>query len=141
MKKGLGPRVKGSRAVSILSLSAVLASLLWPVPGFAGKTALSEDDMDGITANGESLVIQANSSGAPNTITVNDAMSANLRVGQGAQNNLKTLIVNTVVGDQLIANALNMGAMNQGTRGAISQTNLFDQSWGGMMLSVMQRQP
>ncbi len=118
------------KGIKILALLAIVSSLLWAVPAFAGKATLNEDDMDGITAAGEPKIIDAISSTGANVITFNEAVSVSPNGwGQGGQNSLKALILNNVVGEQSIATALNIATTSQGIRGA-SQTNSIDQSWG-----------
>ncbi len=109
-------------------LLALMASFLWSVPAFAGKAALSENDMDGITAAGEPKVIDADAGPGTNLVSYLENTTLDMGFGEGAQNNLKALILNNVLGEQSVATALNVGT-GGGSRSG-SQANSIDQSWG-----------
>ncbi len=111
----------------LLALSAVL---FWVVPSFAGKTVLSEDELDQLTAAGQPTVIQA--SGTTNTITLSDTNRAQLVLGADFQAGLKALTVNNTVGENEVSSQGNVMASNS-TNSQSSQTNTINQSWGSVL--------
>ncbi len=111
-------------------LLALVAVLFWVVPSFAGKVALTEDELDQLTAAGQPTVIQA--SAATNVVTLTDAMSAQLAIGAFGQTSLKALTVNNIVGENEVSTQGNVISEN-GAPSAGSQSNSINQSWGSVL--------
>jgi hypothetical protein len=137
-------------------LAAVAILLYFAAPSFA-KKALNEGDLDRITAAGEPTIIQVSgvSIEASSVITTNgagvetvtggdatlevsysDTDASELTLGDNAQNNLRALVLNNVIGENQIANALNIisGGSVSGT-GQGSQANTVTQSWGAVKVT------
>jgi len=123
---------------------AVLAMLLGAVPAFAGKKALSENDLDLVTAAGQPAVLiaatftyQTTSSGVTSTfsgagaVTFNASQEYSLTAGSTSQASLRALVLNNVVGENQVANALNIQAAPGS--GSPSQSNEINQSWGSTL--------
>lgn len=109
---------------------ALLAVFLWVVPSFAAKQALNEDDLDRITAAGEPSFIQITNSAdstATVVLTFDNADVTSLDVATASQTTLRALTVNNIVGENQIANALNVKANGSG-----NQSNTVLQSWGSI---------
>jgi len=115
---------------------AALAMLLGAVPAFAGKKALSENDMDLVTAAGQPEVLIAGTAffGGPSTFTPSGPVT--LTVSQdltfaplgSAQTKLRALTLNNVVGENELATVMNIQASPGGSTAA--QANTVEQSWG-----------
>jgi hypothetical protein len=110
----------------LLALSAVL---FWSVPSFAGKTVLSEDELDQLTAAGQPTVIQA--SGTTNTITLSDTNRAQLVLGGDFQAGLKALTVNNTLGENEVSSLGNIASSLGNNTG--KQENTINQSWGSVL--------
>lgn len=107
----------------ILSLVALVAVFL-AAPSAMAKKALSEDELDLITAAGQPKIIQTGTG----TITFTDSPVFTLSLGTDAQRSLSALTVNNVAGEVQLANAINVGTVMFGNGPA--QANSITQSWG-----------
>jgi hypothetical protein len=110
---------------------AVVAVLFLAGPSFAKKAKLSEDDLDRITAAGQPKIIQLSNVSASGDIslTFDDLESTILTLDPDSQTNLRALTLNNIVGENQIANGLNIFS----TRGGgVTQSNTILQSWGSI---------
>jgi hypothetical protein len=107
----------------ILSLIAFVAVFV-AAPSALAKKALSEDEMDLITAAGQPKIIQTGTG----SITFTDEPVSTLTLGTESQTSLTALVLNNVAGEAQLANALNVASVsfvNDST-----QANTITQSWG-----------
>ena len=112
-------------------LVALMAVFFCAFPAFAGKKVLSEEEMEAVTAAGEPTVIVASGfSGA--TATLSDEAVFNLNIPTDAQQGLRALTVQNVVGEvQLLVN-LNILSASKSVA-ATDQRNFSVQSWGSTL--------
>jgi hypothetical protein len=108
----------------ILSLVAFVAVFI-AAPSALAKKALSEDEMDLITAAGQPKIIQTGTG----DITFTDSPVNTLSLGTDAQRTLTALVLNNVAGEVQLANALNITVVGF-QNGILSQANTITQSWG-----------
>jgi hypothetical protein len=138
-------------------LAAVAILLYFAAPSFA-KKALNEGDLDRITAAGEPTIIQVSgvtieassvtttdgTTGAE-TVTGGDASlevsysdegPSEMTLGDNAQENLRALVLNNVIGENQIGNGINIisGTSGSGT-GQGGQNNSITQSWGAVKVT------
>ncbi len=111
-------------------LVALMAACVWTLPAFAGKKALSEADLDVVTAAGEPKVVQALASGvaAAAAAVLTSSHDSVLAINDSSQNSLRALTVNNVAGENLVATNINIQSTPGGPNGA--QTNSITESWG-----------
>jgi len=114
--------MKSLRYVVIIGLVALVAVFL-AAPSAMAKKQLTEAELDMVTAAGEPTVITASL-----TITYSDSTGTTLMIPTNAQTGMQALEVNNLVGEQQLANALNVESTS-GAAGA-SQRNRITQSWG-----------
>jgi len=107
----------------ILSL-VVLVAVFLAAPSAMAKKALSEDELDLITAAGQPKIIQTGTG----TITFTDSPVYTLSLGTNAQTQLSALTVNNIAGEVQLANGINIATIAFGN-GPI-QGNTITQSWG-----------
>lgn len=107
----------------ILSLVAFVAVFL-AAPSAMAKKALSEDELDLITAAGQPKIIQTGTG----TITFTDSPVYTLSLSSNSQSQLSALALNNVAGEVQIANGINVATVSFGN-GPI-QENSITQSWG-----------
>jgi len=143
----------------ILGLFAALAILLYSAaPSFAGKKALSEGDLDRITAAGEPTIVQVsgvvieatgiittdgtigaetmNGGNAELSVSYEDNENAELTLGDDAQNNLRALVLNNVIGENQIGNGINiLSGTSSSSTGQNGQNNHITQSWGAVKVT------
>jgi len=116
----------------VLALAAILAVSVWSAPAFAAK-ALSDDDLDQLTAAGEPKVLWAHGTdgGGGIAIATDDAVF-NLDIPTDSQKGLRALTVANVVGEaQLLVN-LNVASVANQLAGT-DQRNFSVQSWGSTL--------
>lgn len=115
-----------------LALAAVLTVALWSAPAFAAK-ALTDEDLDVVTAAGEPKVLWANGTETNGgTVEYIDDAVFNLDIPTDAQKGLRALTVANVVGEaQLLVN-LNVVSASNEIRGT-DQRNFSVQSWGSTL--------
>ncbi len=128
------------KKVGLFIFVAALAMLVGAMPAFAGKKALDEGDLDMITAAGQPLVVISGSAqlGATNTV-INPGSTVTLTLSQDieltidgtSQQNLRALVLNNVVGENSVANGLNIQASPGGA--PAPQSNEINQSWGSTL--------
>lgn len=105
--------------------SFVIAAAL-AAPSFAAKQAVSDEELDLVTAAGQPVVIS--SSGASSTVSFNSATTVALGILGTSQANLRALVLNNVAGENQVANGMNIQAGNANGQ----QTNTITQSWGAI---------
>jgi hypothetical protein len=118
-----------------LFLVVLAAALFLTLPAAAAPKALSEAEMDLVTAAGQPEVLIAGDVSsltgvtATGTVTLTGDLTFNIVLGTNAQANLRALILNNVVGENAVATGVNIQATNAG--GIVgSQSNDITQSWG-----------
>lgn len=123
------------KKLSFLIVLALVGAMVWTLPVLAAPKALSEAEMDAVTAAGQPEVLIAASFGATGgvsavgPVTLLGTLSYDLIAGTSAQQDLRALVVNNVVGENAVATALNIQS-TQATSPGGSQTNVITQSWG-----------
>lgn len=116
---------------TVVFLAVLLAAAALGQPAFAA-TALTDDDLDQVTAAGEPMVIIAESTAGFATAQFIDDAVFNLDIPTNAQTGLRALTVANVVGEaQLLVN-LNVLSASQQINGT-DQRNFSVQSWGSTM--------
>ncbi len=86
-----------------------MAALLFfwgAAPSFAGKEALSDQELDRATATGESDISQIK--GKTIEIGISDTPVANVNIMGNSQSQVHALTVNNAAGSNLIANGMNV---------------------------------
>jgi len=121
------------RKVGGLILVALVAAFLGALPAFGAKAPLTDDDLDGITAAGQPKVIQVEAESDDDDVDVDidltDEETAELSITGSAQESLRALTVNNVVGENTVANAMNIAAVFNFSAPS-DQSNEINQSWG-----------
>ncbi len=133
--------VETMKKVGLFIFVAALAMLVGAMPAFAGKQALSESDLDQITAAGQPEVLITSTvvfsggatgttfaDGGPITKTVNQDVEF-IPAGS-SQSNLRALTLNNVLGENSVATAMNIAATSTAST---SQRNTIEQSWGSTL--------
>jgi hypothetical protein len=121
------------RKLLLLALVAVIGAAVWTLPASAAPKALSEGEMDRVTAAGEPEVLISGNIGLDGLTIGGNAGDVTLKGTTEAiltilgQTNLRALTLNNVAGENQVANAVNITA---GTAIGGSQSNVIDQSWG-----------
>ncbi len=115
-----------NRFLWLLIVSLVVG--FWSMPAFAGKALLTDDALDAVTAGGDSQVVMASSGGTTDVNLVDNAQFL-LDIPTNAQQGLRALTVQNVVGEvQLLVN-LNVLSAQNNVNGT-DQRNFAVQSWG-----------
>ncbi|MBI4522534.1 MAG: hypothetical protein HY695_01840 [Deltaproteobacteria bacterium] len=114
-------------------LAAMVVALVWALPAYAGKATLSEAELDEVTAAGQPKIVisEVNTDVGTNSVSFIEALSVDLNLGNGAQNNLRALTLNNVLGENEVANAMNIVSTSQNAN--ITQANVIQQSWGSVL--------
>ncbi len=124
------------KKLGIVMLVAVLAAVAWTVPAFA-KSALNEQELDAITAAGEPevlLALGAATFGTSSSTIVGGTLSLLinsrtlvLALATSSQRDLRALTLNNILGENNVANAMNI----QSTSGTIggTQTITITANW------------
>lgn len=107
----------------IMSL-VVLVAVFLAAPSAMAKKQLTEDELEMITAAGQPMIIE----GGTGSINYTDTSAFDILLPTGAQENLMTLVLNNVVGENQLANAFNIQSSTATTSG--TQENTITQSWG-----------
>ena len=120
----------GNRMVRVMAVVVAMALGLWVSPALAGKLALNDAELDGVTAGGQSTIIQTGE-GSPVDFVDNSQFNLNFDVPD-AQAGMRALTIQNVVGElQLLVN-LNVLSAN-GNVAETDQRNFSLQSWGGTL--------
>jgi len=93
-------------------------------PSFAGKKAVSDDELDLVTAAGQPVIVQIGSG----TVTFNPSTTIQVTIQTGSQTNLRALVLNNVAGENQVANGINISGSSISSN--LAQTNTITQSWG-----------
>lgn len=126
------------KKLSFLVVLALVGAMVWTLPALAAPKALSEAEMDSVTAAGQPEVLIAASFGATGgfsaagAVTLLGTLTYDVAFGSSTQNDLRALVVNNVVGENAVATALNIQSTSASSPGG-SQTNLINQSWGSIV--------
>ncbi len=92
-------------------LIAAAFFFLSAAPAFAGKEALSDEELDRTTATGESDINRVNG----NSVVIGSAEKAinNLTILENSQSRLQAFTTNNVVGNNMVTTAINIiGGIN-----------------------------
>lgn len=114
----------GSKRLMIGMGTFLMAAAL-AVPSFAAKKAVTDDELDLVTAAGQPTIINI---GGDGTVTFNGGTSIAQSIQPSSQTGLRALILNNVVGENQVHNGVNIAASS----GNGSQTNTITQSWGAI---------
>jgi hypothetical protein len=93
-------------------------------PSMAAKSAVSDDELDQVTAAGQPVIIQAATGALTAAFTPSVQIAQSIQTN--SQNNLRALALNNVAGENQVANGINVSS---GASEA-SQSNAINQSWG-----------
>jgi hypothetical protein len=125
----------------IFFLALAAALFFAAAPSFAGKSkkALSESDLDKITAAGEPTIIQVSGVSVSTTtgdasveVSFEDTASSEFTLAADSQTELRALTVNNVVGENQLANGINVTST---IGGGAQQSNNITQSWGSVKVT------
>jgi len=94
-------------------------------PSFAGKQAVSDAELDLVTAAGQPVIISA---GAGSTVNFTAVTSIAQTIQTGSQTLLRALALNNVAGENQVANGINISGAASAT--SLQQSNTITQSWG-----------
>jgi hypothetical protein len=116
--------MRTSKNLVIIGL-VVLVAVFLAAPSAFAKKQLADDELDLITAAGQPTVVQV----GVGTISFSDDNTPVLTLSGDSQIALQGLIVNNIVGENQVASAINIAAVDF-INGVPSQTNSITQSWG-----------
>lgn len=119
----------GSKRLMIGLGSFVIAAAM-VAPSFAAKKAVSDEELDMVTAAGQPVVI---SSGSSLTLTFNGLTAIASDLDNGSQTDLRALILNNVVGENQVHNGINVNASGSDAAATGDQKNIITQSWGSIL--------
>ncbi len=123
-------RAFGIRMGCILTIVVGMMVGLWLPVTSAAKVALNDDELELLTAAGEPTVVNATS--PDGTASFEDEATFTLNIPEGAQQGLRALTVQNVVGEvQLLVNLNVLSA--SGTVNNTDQRNFSVQSWGSTL--------
>lgn len=113
---------------ALVFLAVALALGLWVSPATAGKVALSDGELDKVSASGTPTILE---SGDASPITFTDETMYTLDFSvPDAQTGVRALTIQNIVGEQqLLVNLNVLSAVN--TVNGTDQRNFSLQSWGG----------
>jgi len=111
----------------MIGLGSFLIAAAMVAPSFAAKKAVSDEELDMVTAAGQPVVVSA---GGNLTLSFNGATTIVSDLQADSQTALRALVLNNVVGENQVHNGININAMNGGGG---SQTNTIIQSWGAIL--------
>ena len=110
-----------------IGLGAFVVAATMTVPSFAAKKAVSDEELDLVTAAGQPVVIDA---GGSATVSFSGTTNIAQLIGQSAQSGLRALILNNVAGENQTHNGVNISASGLSRDG--TQFNIITQSWGAI---------
>ena len=113
----------GSKRLMI-GMGAFLIAAALTVPSFAAKKAVTDDELDLVTAAGQPVIIAIDNG----SVSFNGATTIAQSISPSSQTGLRALILNNVVGENQVHNGVNIAA----SAGNGSQTNTITQSWGSI---------
>lgn len=114
----------GSKRLMIGMGTFVIAAAMVS-PSFAGKKAVSDDELDLVTAAGQPVIVQIGGSG---TVTFVPSTRIAQTIQTNSQTALRALALNNVVGENQVANGINI--TGQSVSSSLAQSNTITQSWG-----------
>jgi len=126
------------KKLSFLVVLALVGAMVWTLPALAAPKALTEAEMDSVTAAGQPEVLIAGSFGATGGIsaagpvTLLGTLTYVFAPATSAQQELRALVVNNVIGENSVATGLNIQSAAGSSAGG-SQTNVITQSWGSVV--------
>jgi hypothetical protein len=118
----------GSKRLMIGFGSFLIAATM-VAPSFAAKKAVSDEELDMVTAAGQPVVI---TSGGTLDVSFNGTTTIVSDLQAGSQTTLRALILNNVVGENQVHNGININAAATSLSANGSQTNTITQSWGAI---------
>lgn len=126
------------KKLSFLVVLALVGAMVWTLPALAAPKALTEAEMDSVTAAGQPEVLIGASFGATGgvsaagPVTLLGTLVYVFAPATSAQQELRALVVNNVIGENAVATGLNIQAANGDSRGG-TQSNVITQSWGSVV--------
>jgi len=108
----------------MIGLGSFFIAAALAAPSFAAKQAVSDEELDMVTAAGQPVVITVGTSGTVIFLSSTNIASV---LQSGSQNALRALVLNNVTGENQVANGVNISGSNSATG---VQANNINQSWG-----------
>jgi hypothetical protein len=108
----------------------VVVAVFLAAPSAMAKKAMTEAELDLITAAGQPTIVQAVGSDLAVAVLI-DVRDTELAIGGTAQTNLTALVLNNVAGENQLATALNI-SVSPVANVSSEQTNTITQSWGSV---------
>src|SRR5574341_381246 len=116
----------GSKRLMI-GLGSFLIAAALVAPSFAAKKAVTDEELDMVTAAGQPVVV---STGATSTVSFIGTTVIVSDLLTNSQTTLRALILNNVVGENQVHNGVNVSALGAAGVANGVQTNTITQSWG-----------
>jgi hypothetical protein len=91
----------------MIGLGSCVIAAAMVAPSFAAKKAVSDEELDMVTAAGQPTVVYAQDKA---TVSFNGTTSISQVIDTGAQTDLRALILNNVVGENQVHNGINIGS-------------------------------
>lgn len=115
----------GTRTGSVVLGCLLVTAAILVLPSWAASQAMSDQELDHVTAAGQPAVVTA---GSGSVVEFAAATDIALDIAPNSQAGLRALVLNNVAGENQIANGLNISGSS--TNG--DQTNGIGQSWGSI---------
>jgi hypothetical protein len=109
----------------MIGLGSFVIAAAMVAPSFAAKKAVNDEELDMVTAAGQPVIIQT---GGPATVTFTPTTDIEVTIQTDAQGALRALVLNNVMGENEVANGVNISG--GGAAGSGGQANNITQSWG-----------
>ena len=119
----------GSKRLMI-GLGSFVIAVAMTAPSFAAKTAVSDEELDMVTAAGQPVVISAGGS-TGSRVSFSGTVTIVSVLQPSSQTSLRALILNNVVGENQVHNGINISSLGGEASGG--QTNTITQSWGAIL--------
>jgi len=116
----------GSKRLMI-GLGSFVIAVAMTAPSFAAKKAVTDEELDMVTAAGQPVVITA---GGAATVSFTGTLDIASDLLASSQTSIRALILNNVVGENQVHNGVNVNALSGSTGG---QSNTITQSWGAIL--------
>jgi hypothetical protein len=111
----------------MIGFGSFLIAAALVAPSFAAKKAVTDEELDMVTAAGQPVVVQTGGASTVSfigtTVIVSDLLT-------NSQTTLRALILNNVVGENQVHNGVNVNSLGLS---AGSQANTITQSWGSIL--------
>jgi hypothetical protein len=114
----------------MIGLGSFLIAAAMVAPSFAAKKAVSDEELDMVTAAGQPVVVSA---GTALTLSFNGTTTIASVLDPLSQNGLRALILNNVVGENQVHNGINVSAFGSADTISGAQINTITQSWGSVL--------